>query len=94
MVIVSLGVAYLPTSLVHKFLHDGLLVSLLEDWIPPARDLHIAYVNRKHLPTKSKAFVDFMKEWPFEPTIQYGVERLLKARNGQQVTRKHKFFRR
>ena len=62
MVIGGLGVAYLPTRLVDKYLHDGLLVSLLEDWIPPARDLNLVYMNRKHLPTKSKVFVDFMRE--------------------------------
>lgn len=54
------GLAYLPMKLVRKYLDNGKLVSVLDDWIPKHRVLHLVYTNRKHLPSKSKAFIEFI----------------------------------
>lgn len=62
MVLSGTGLGYLPIRLVNEQLKDGSLVSLLEDWIPKPRELYLVYINRKHLPSKSRAFIDFARE--------------------------------
>ncbi|MDJ0836480.1 MAG: LysR family transcriptional regulator [Acidobacteriota bacterium] len=61
-VLKGLGVAYLPFKLIKKQLDEGKLVSLLDDWIPADRELNLVYINRKYLPSKSKAFIEFIRE--------------------------------
>ena len=62
MVLKGPGLAYLPMGLVKKYLDDGHLVSVLNDWIPEHRVLHLVYINRKYLPSKSEAFIQFVHD--------------------------------
>ena len=62
LVLSGTGLAYLPVKLVYEQLKSGKLVSLLEEWIPKPRELHLVYTNRKHLPSKSTAFIEFIRE--------------------------------
>lgn len=61
MVLNDVGVAYLPRRLVKPQLDSGALVSILEDWLPPPRELYLVYTERKYLPSKSRAFIDFVR---------------------------------
>jgi DNA-binding transcriptional LysR family regulator len=58
----GLGVAYLPIKLIKQQLDEGTLVRLLDDWLPPDRQLNLVYINRKYLPSKSKAFIEYIRE--------------------------------
>ncbi len=57
----GLGVANLPISVVHKYIEAGKLVSILDNWMETERELHLVYSNRQYLPSKSKAFIDFIR---------------------------------
>lgn len=56
------GLAYLPLRLVKTHIEAGTLVTLLTDWMPVDRDLYLVYTNRKHLPAKSKTFIQFIRD--------------------------------
>ncbi|OBT07068.1 hypothetical protein A9267_14445 [Shewanella sp. UCD-FRSSP16_17] len=55
------GAAYLPTGLVQQYIDEGRLISLCEEWIPRGRELYLVYTDKQHLPSKSKAFIHFIK---------------------------------
>jgi len=55
------GVAYLPTGLVQQHIDEGKLVDLYKEWIPSGRDLYLVYTDKRHLPSKSKEFINFIK---------------------------------
>ena len=56
----SLGIARLPELLVHENLNRNQLVTVLDDYAPPAIPLHLMHVGGRHLPPRTRAFIDFM----------------------------------
>ena len=54
MVLDGIGLAYLPTGLVKKYVENDELISFYEDRIPSGRDLFLVYTNKEHLPFKSQ----------------------------------------
>ena len=56
----GLGIARLPSSVVHQSLRSGTLVSLLESYAPPPTPVHMLYVGARHLPPRTRAFLDFV----------------------------------
>lgn len=58
----DLGISYLPISLVQKYLQSGELVALLPEWKKQAPTAYLVYANRKHLPQKSRLFIEFIKD--------------------------------
>lgn len=55
------GFAYLPIELVKKYIDQGELISIGEDWLPASRDLYLVYSDKKNLPSKSRKFIEFVK---------------------------------
>ena len=58
----GLGVALLPTFLVGRDLQAGRLRAALSDYVPPERHIHAVWLPNRHLPSKVRAFVDFLRE--------------------------------
>lgn len=56
----GLGIAGLPSFMVAAALHDGRLVRVLPAWQGATLTLHVAMPSRKHLPARTRAFVDFL----------------------------------
>ena len=61
LVLEGLGLAFLPMHLVHSYLEEGRLVSVLKDWCTSERIIHLVYINRSNLPSKSRAFIKFVR---------------------------------
>lgn len=59
----GLGIARIPRIFVEGDLQKGRLVEVLEDYVDRDREIHIVYPHRRHLPTKTRTFIDFMVDW-------------------------------
>ncbi len=57
----GLGIARLPGVIVHEALRKGRLVELLEAHASPPTPLHIVHVGGRHLPSRTRAFIDFVE---------------------------------
>ena len=58
----GLGVALLPTFIVGRDLQAGRLRAVLSDYVPAERHIHAVWLPTRHLPSKVRAFVDFLRE--------------------------------
>lgn len=58
--VTGMGVAGLPTFMAADALRDGRLVRLLPDWHGGALQLYAAMPTRKHVPARTRAFMDFL----------------------------------
>lgn len=58
----GMGVAGLPTFMVADALRDGRLVRVLSDWHGGSLQLYAAMPTRKHVPARTRAFIDFLVE--------------------------------
>jgi len=58
----GMGVTGLPTFMVNNALRDGLLERVLPDWNGGALQLYAAMPSRKHVPTRTRVFMDFLIE--------------------------------
>lgn len=56
------GIAGLPSFMVEQALREGQLERVLPDWVGVSVTLYAAVPTRKHLPARSRAFVDFLVE--------------------------------
>jgi DNA-binding transcriptional LysR family regulator len=43
---------------------SGAVVSILDQFLPPEQPFHLYYANRAHMPTKLRAFIEFMRQPP------------------------------
>ena len=59
----GLGFARIPRIFIEDDLTGGRLVEVLGDYADEDRTINIVYPHRRHLPTKTRAFVDFMVDW-------------------------------
>lgn len=57
----GLGIAVLPDWLVRADLRSGALQRLLADHGFPLQGVHAVYPPTRHLPSKVRAFIDFLK---------------------------------
>jgi DNA-binding transcriptional LysR family regulator len=55
------GIGYMANGFIERFLDDGRLVRLLEDWSPPVPGFVIYYPSRRRAPRKLKVLVDFLR---------------------------------
>lgn len=56
----GLGIIQAPRS--GKYLEDGSLVEILPDFRPPPLPISLVYANRRHLPLRVKAFIEWVKQ--------------------------------
>lgn len=56
----GLGIVIAPTWLFADELHDGRLDCLLEAWPIAAMPVHLIYPAKRFLPTRTRAFIDFV----------------------------------
>jgi DNA-binding transcriptional LysR family regulator len=57
----GLGVARLPSIHVRDAVRKGMLVSILDEYAPPEVPLHLVYFGGRHLPPRTRAFLEFMR---------------------------------
>jgi DNA-binding transcriptional LysR family regulator len=58
----GLGIAYVPERSAKPYLHDGRLVTVLEDWCPWIPGLFLYYPGRRHVPSALRAFIEVLRE--------------------------------
>jgi len=56
----GLGVAGLPTFIAEKALRNGTLERVLPDWHGTTLNLYAAMPTRKHIPARTRVFIDFL----------------------------------
>ena len=56
------GLAYLGEHALAAHLDAGDLVSVLEDWSPSYQGLSLYFSQRRHIPSKLRAFIDLIRE--------------------------------
>jgi DNA-binding transcriptional LysR family regulator len=61
-VLKGLGIALLPTFIIGKDLKAGRLQAVLSDHIPLERYIYAIYLPNRYLPTKVRAFIDYLVE--------------------------------
>lgn len=61
----GLGIINSPYFLIDKELQSGELVEVLADYRQQKLDLHLLYPNRRHLPAKVRAFMEFIESLNF-----------------------------
>ncbi|MFM4965266.1 LysR substrate-binding domain-containing protein [Aeromonas bivalvium] len=69
----GLGLASLPAMLCHDELAAGTLVTLLPEWRQPRVSLYLLFPERRLMPRKLRAFIDFMVQHGKE----FGIDKLL-----------------
>ncbi len=58
----GLGIARLPTFIIHRSLAEGRLCSVLDGYAPEPEQLFALYASRRHLPRRVRAFLDFLAQ--------------------------------
>jgi DNA-binding transcriptional LysR family regulator len=58
----GLGIAALPTYVVHESVQSGALVTLLSDWALPTQEIHAVYPSPRMVPAKVSGFVEWLHE--------------------------------
>jgi len=69
----GLGLASLPAMLCHEELASGALVPLLPEWQQPKVPIYLLFPERRLMPRKLRAFIDFM----VAQGADYGIDNLL-----------------
>lgn len=53
---------YLPEPFTRKYVEDGRLQIVLDDWAPTEPGFHIYYSSRRQMPTGLRLLIDLVKE--------------------------------
>lgn len=61
--LMGLGITLVPEFAIGDEIKDGKLVRLLDDYLPTSAGYYVVYANRRHVPAKVRAFVDFMTKY-------------------------------
>jgi DNA-binding transcriptional LysR family regulator len=56
----GLGIVIQPSYIIHDDVVAGRLIPIVDDWDLPRLKINIAWPNRKYVPSKVRAFVDFL----------------------------------
>ncbi len=59
----GLGIAYLPEHTAGRYLRDGQLVQVLEDWSPRVPGLFLYYPGHRHVPGGLRALIEVVHEF-------------------------------
>ncbi len=65
MAVDGLGLTICPLWLVEEDLNQGKLIRVLPDYSLPMQDIHALYLHQKHLPNKTRLFIDYLKQHYF-----------------------------
>jgi DNA-binding transcriptional LysR family regulator len=57
----GIGIAYMINGYIDRFLDDGRLVRILSDWSPSLAGLTLYYADRRRVPAKLRALIDFLR---------------------------------
>jgi DNA-binding transcriptional LysR family regulator len=57
----GIGISYMINGYIERFLDDGRLVRILADWSPPLSGLTLYYPDRRRVPAKLRALIDFLR---------------------------------
>ncbi|PZM12111.1 LysR family transcriptional regulator [Rhizobium tubonense] len=57
----GIGIAYMVNGYIDRFLDDGRLVRILSDWSPVLAGLTLYYADRRRVPAKLRALIDFLR---------------------------------
>lgn len=57
----GIGIVYMINGYIERFLDDGRLVRILADWSPPLAGLSLYYADRRRVPAKLRALIDFLR---------------------------------
>ncbi len=58
----DLGIAALPTYVVHDALTNGALIKLLDDWSLPTQEMHAVCPSPRMVPAKVNCFIEWLQE--------------------------------
>ncbi|QCP52919.1 LysR family transcriptional regulator [Trinickia violacea] len=58
----GIGIAYMINGYLERFLDDGRLVRVLADWSPPLAGFTLYYTDRRRVPPKLRALIDFLRQ--------------------------------
>ncbi len=58
----GLGIAYTINGYIERFLDEGRLVRLLSDWSRPTAGLSLYFPDRKRVPAKLRALIEFLRK--------------------------------
>lgn len=58
----GIGIAYMINGYIDRFLDDGRLVQILSDWSPSLAGLALYYPDRRRVPAKLRALIDFLRQ--------------------------------
>ena len=56
----GLGIVIQPAYIVHDDVVAGRLVPVVDDWDLPRLKVNVAYPNRRYVPSKVRAFIDYL----------------------------------
>lgn len=59
----GLGIALSPKFVVHEDLKAGRLVRVLDDYMQQGAGIYAVFPHRRHLPARTRVFVDFLASW-------------------------------
>lgn len=57
----GIGITYMINGYLERMLDEGRLVRILADWSPPLSGLTVYYSDRRRVPPKLRAFIDFIQ---------------------------------
>jgi DNA-binding transcriptional LysR family regulator len=69
----GLGITYMINGYIERFIEDGRLVRLLADWSPAMPSLTLYYPDRRRVPAKLRALIDFLKAERAAPGVPAGL---------------------
>lgn len=58
----GLGITMLPQSMLSELIHQNKLFPILQDFLPPAREVHLLYKSDKQQLPKLKMFIEFITD--------------------------------
>jgi DNA-binding transcriptional LysR family regulator len=61
------GIGYMSNGFIDPFLEEGRMVRLLADWSPPVPGLVLYYPDRRRVPRKLRALIDFLRAQRYPP---------------------------
>ncbi len=65
----GIGIIYMINGYIERFLDDGRLVRVLADWSPPLPGFTLYYTDRRRVPPKLRALIDFLRDSRHEGAV-------------------------